>query len=195
MSLVRFIFLLCCLRFDDVQTRANNKKKKIDEIALIRAFLDQFVSNSKINFLPGQNVTLDEKLEAFRGRCSFRQCIPNKPSKYGIKIFALVDSDVFYTLNLEMYCGEQPDGLFNVSNSPLDLVQRMIAPVSGSNRNLTIDNWCYSYDLALNLLKKHKITVVETLRKNKREIPTDFINNEKKNQRERVYLDFKKMLL
>jgi hypothetical protein len=68
----------------------------------------------------------------------------------------------------------------------------MIAPVFGSNRNLTIDDWFSSYDLALNLLKKHKITVVGTLRKNKHEIPPDFINTKKKNQREKVYLDFKK---
>lgn len=192
MSLVRFRFLLCCLRFDDVQTHANNKK--IDKIALIREFFDQFVANCKANFLPGPKVTLDEKLEAFRGRCSFRQYIPNKPSKYGIKIFALVDSEVLYILNLEIYCGKQPDGPYNVSNSPLDLVQRMITPVSGSNRNLMIDNWFSSYDLALNLLKKHKITVVGTLRKNKREIPPNFMNT-KKNPREQVYLDSKKMLL
>ncbi|GBP30200.1 hypothetical protein EVAR_94508_1 [Eumeta japonica] len=32
-------------------------------------------------------ITLDEQLLAFRGRCAFRQYIPNKPAKYGIKVF------------------------------------------------------------------------------------------------------------
>lgn len=41
----------------------------------------------------------------------------------------------------------------------------LIISVSGSNRILIIDNWFSSYDLALNLLKKNKLTIVGTLRK------------------------------
>lgn len=37
-------------------------------------------------------VTIDEKLEAIAGNCSFKQYIPSKPSKYGNKIFAISDT-------------------------------------------------------------------------------------------------------
>lgn len=54
-------------------------------------------------------------LEAFRGRCSFKQYIPSKPNRYGIKIFALSDARTFYTIytfytNMEIYAGKQPEG-------------------------------------------------------------------------------------
>jgi hypothetical protein len=47
----------------------------------------------------GELVTIDEKLEKFRGNCSLRQYIASKPGKYGINIYALVDSRIFYTQN------------------------------------------------------------------------------------------------
>lgn len=60
----------------------------------------------------GENATIDEMLEGFIGRCNFRQYIPNKPNKYGIKIQTLVDSKTFYTCNMEVYVGTQSDGQF-----------------------------------------------------------------------------------
>lgn len=118
-------------------------------------------------------------LEGFRGRCNFRQYIPNKPNKYGIKIQALVDSKTFYTCNMEVYVGTQPDGPFKCENNPSSVVKRMISPISKTGRNVTMDNWYNSIPLATELLKTHKLTVVGTLRKNKREIPTCFLDIKK----------------
>ncbi|KRX80363.1 PiggyBac transposable element-derived protein 4, partial [Trichinella sp. T6] len=36
---------------------------------------------------PSENVTVDERLYPFKGRCQFRQYMPKKPSKYGIKFW------------------------------------------------------------------------------------------------------------
>jgi hypothetical protein len=47
----------------------------------------------------GELVTIDGKLEKFRGNCPFGQYIASKPGKCGIKIYALVDSRIFYTQN------------------------------------------------------------------------------------------------
>lgn len=41
-------------------------------------------------------MTLDEKLEPFRGRRPFRQFIKSKPAKYGLKVFAPVDAKMVY---------------------------------------------------------------------------------------------------
>lgn len=46
---------------------------------------------------------IDEKLEGFQGKCSFWQYIPSKSSKYGIKIFALVDARTFYIKIWDLY--------------------------------------------------------------------------------------------
>jgi hypothetical protein len=42
-------------------------------------------------------MTIDEMLVGFPGKCSFRQYIPSKPNKYGLKILALCDAKMFYT--------------------------------------------------------------------------------------------------
>ncbi|XP_035222538.1 uncharacterized protein LOC118195345 [Stegodyphus dumicola] len=101
MSLKRFKFLPRCCRFDDKETR--NERRKTDKLAPIRELFEKIVEKCKRNYYVGQNVTIDEKLESFRGRCPFRQCIPSKPNEYGIKIFAAVDAKTLYTLNLEIY--------------------------------------------------------------------------------------------
>lgn len=41
----------------------------------------------------------------FRGRCSFKQYIPSKPDKYGMKIFWICDTDNAYPLNALPYLG------------------------------------------------------------------------------------------
>lgn len=56
-------------------------------------------------FTVGEYVTLDEMLEFFSGRCSFWQFMPKEPAKYGLKMFAVFDARLYYTRNLEVYCG------------------------------------------------------------------------------------------
>lgn len=121
-----------------------------------------------MHYSASEYLTIDEKLEPFRGRVSFLQYMPNKPAKYGIKVFALVDAKTFYCLNMEVYAGMQLEGPFRQSNKPDDLVERLIQPISGTNRNITFDNWFTSYPLMLRLLKIPKLTSVGTVRKNKR---------------------------
>nr|CAH7748238.1 unnamed protein product [Callosobruchus chinensis] len=155
MSLQRFTILLSCLRFDNVANR--EERKKIDKLAALRSALDKFVENSQNIYTPSEYLTIDEKLEAFRGRCAFRQFMPNKPARY------------------EVYVGAQPDGPFSVSNKPFDVALRLIKPISGTGRNVTFDNWFTSYELLLHLLKYHNLTAVGTLRKNKAQIPPNFL--------------------
>lgn len=172
MSVQRFKFLLRNLRFDDMNTRIERKAE--DKLAPIRELFEEFVHACQRCYTVGEYVTLDEMLEAFRGRCSFRQYMPKKPAKYGLKIQALVDARLFYTLNLEVYVGVQPAGQYVVDNSTMAVTKRMIQPISGTGRNVTMDNWYTSVPLAEDLVAQHNLTVVGTIKKNKPEIPSDF---------------------
>lgn len=173
MALRRFRFILRCLRFDDVTTRA--ERRTVDKLAAIREVFESVNSNFKKHYCVGEYTTIDEMLLAFRGRCSFRMYIPNKPSRYGIKVFSLVDAKTYYTLNLEVYTGKQPDGPFFVSTAAKDVVERLCEPISQSKRNVTLDNWFTSTELATSLLKNHKLTLLGTIRKNKPQIPSEFL--------------------
>lgn len=174
MSMQRFLFLLRHLRFDDHQTRI--ERQTIDKLAPIREIFQKVVANYKDKFSPSEMLTVDEMLVGFRGKCSFRQYIPSKPAKYGVKIFALADAKMFYTLNMEVYVGKQPQNSpFQVSNSQ-DVVCRMVEPISGTRRNITTDNWFTSIELCTKLQAEHKLTLLGTIRKNKRQIPSEFVN-------------------
>jgi hypothetical protein len=56
----------------------------------------------------------------------------------------------------------------------------MIAPISGTGRNVTLDNWFTSYPLAKSLLEDCKLTMVGIIKKNKRELPPEFINSKRR---------------
>ncbi|CAH2101100.1 unnamed protein product [Euphydryas editha] len=147
---------------------------QLDNLAAIRELFEALVENCKKTYIPSDCLTIDEMLVAFRGRCKFRQYIPSKPAKYGIKIIALVDANNYYIKNLEIYPGKQPEGPFSISNKPFDVVDRIVQPITRTNQNVTFDNWFTSYELVQNLLTEHKLTSVGTLRKNKRQVPVEF---------------------
>ena len=178
MSRDRFNFLLNCLRFDDKTTRL--ERRKSDRFAPIREIWDLFIHNCKTNYSLSQYSTLDEQLLAFRGRCPFKMYIPNKPAKYGIKIVMLCDNETKYMINAEPYLGEGT----NTSSMPLSeyYIENMTRPIHGSNRNVTMDNWFTTIPAAKKLLKApYSLSIVGTLKKNKREIPTEMLNVQKCN--------------
>lgn len=172
MSEQRFKFLLRCIRFDDKDTRM--ERTAFDKLAAIRAIFDIFVTNCKNGYCLSAYVTIDEMLAGFRGKCNFRQYIPSKPNKYGIKILAMCDAKMFYTSIMEVYVGKQPDGPYKISNSSYDVVTRLCQHILGTGRNVTIDNWFTSLPLVKTLLSDFKLTVIGTIRKNKRELPVEF---------------------
>jgi len=75
------------IRFDDKATRTERRLE--DKMAAIRGIWDKFIGLCKSLYLVGSAVRIDEQLLPFRGRSGFRQYIPTKPSKYGIKILMM----------------------------------------------------------------------------------------------------------
>ena len=137
-----------------------------------------FQNNCKNNFQPFEYVTIDEQLLGFRGRCPFKQYIPTKPDKYGIKIWICADVKTYYIYNCMPYLGRQP-GELRQENVGAKVVCDLLEPLYNSGRNVTVDNFFASIPLANELLSK-KITLVGTLRKNKSEIPAEFLPNRRR---------------
>lgn len=173
MSVKRFSFLLRHLRFDNKVDRI--ERQALDKMAAFREIFEEFVENLPKHFNPSFYTTIDEILTSFRGHCSFRVYMPSKPNRYGLKIYALVDSKLFYTMKLEVYLGKQPEGPYKFDNSNLSLVCRLVEPIRGSNRNITMDNFFTSVELADKLLMDYKLTIIGTLRKNKPHIPRELL--------------------
>ncbi|XP_049845577.1 piggyBac transposable element-derived protein 4-like [Schistocerca gregaria] len=112
------------LSFDYICTRGERKTQH--NLDAIRTILNMFVSNSRAYLAPSENVTLDEMLVSYRGRCKFMMYIPNKHVKYGIKVFILAKT--YYLNHLEVSAGAQPQGPYKVSNEADDVVFRLVDP-------------------------------------------------------------------
>jgi len=177
MSMDRFLFLMRCLRFDDINDRA--QRKELDKLAPVRELFTIFVQNCQNAYTISEYSTIDEQLVPFRGKCLFRQYIPSKPAKYGIKIQTLCDARTWYVLSMEIYAGKQPAGPYELSNAAKDVVHRLTEPIENTGRNITLVNWFTSIPLAEELLQK-KLTLVGTLRKNKPQLPRELIDIKKR---------------
>lgn len=173
MSRNRFEKIISRLRFDDKTTR--EERRKVDKFAAIREIWSDFQENLKTCYIPGSHVTIDEQLLPFKGKCPFRQFIPKKPDKYGLKLWLCVDVQSYYVFNAFPYIGRQPDQQ-RQTQVGASVVLELLKPLYGSNRNVTVDNFFTSVSLAKELQTKN-FTLIGTLRKNKPEIPMEFQSN------------------
>lgn len=174
MSLKRFEQLCRFLRFDDSRTRLD--RLRVDKLAPIRHIWDLFQNNLTSAFVPSKELCIDEQLLNTKNRCSFRQFIPSKPGKYGIKIFWVVDSKLNFPVSAEIYLGMQP----NNNRSPgisHDLVMRLCEKYLDIGTNITMDNFFTGLPLAKSLMERNT-TLVGTIRSNKRELPKRFASVE-----------------
>jgi hypothetical protein len=133
-----------------------------------------FIGLCKSLYLVGSAVCIDEKLLPFRGRCAFGQYMPKKPSKFGIKIWMMCDCATKYMMNAKRYLGIENNEV--VHGLASDVICTLVQPISGQDRgwrNVTTDNFFTSVDLP-NQLKNKKLTLVGTMKQNKREIPQEF---------------------
>ncbi|CAF1543551.1 unnamed protein product [Adineta ricciae] len=148
---------------------------KLNDDSIMKTSYSSRSDNLKTCYITGHNITIDEQLLPFRGKCPFRQFIPKKPDKYGLKLWLCVDVDSYYTFNAFPYIGRQPDQR-RQSHIVAKVVLELLESLYGSDRNVTMDKFFPSVPLARELQMK-KITLIGTLRKNKPELPLEFQSN------------------
>ena len=183
MSRDRFVQSLRYLRFEDSATR--EARKAVDKLVPLRDVTNIFADNCQNSYHATDVGCVDEQLVTFRGRCSFKVYMPSKPGKYGIKIWTLCDSATFYCCNMEVYLGKR--GNTPEKQQGQRVVKQLTNMWKHSGRCVTTDNFFTNITLAEELLDS-KIFLVGTVRKNRRDLPKNLVNIEKRPQHSSQFL-------
>lgn len=167
MTRSRFSEVMKFLRFDMKSTRSQRIVN--DKFALASEIWNRFIVNSKMCFIPGENITVDEQLFPTKARCRWTQYMANKPDKFGIKFWLAADVDTKYLVNGFPYLGKDeshPPGQ-TLSES---VVLRLMEPYLGKGHNVTTDNFFTSMKL-MKKLQENQTSLVGTMNRSRRELP------------------------
>lgn len=166
MSRQRFKMLSRYLTFDNLLTRqaecVNDPK-----FFKCREMLEHVRQKCLRAYEPSAHLSVDECLYSFRGRCSFKQYMPKKPAKYGLKFWQLVDSSNQYLCNFNVYTGKE--GKEVTKNLGEKVTLKLVEPFNNSGRNVSTDNYFTSSQLADRLWERN-ITLVGTIKHGRREV-------------------------
>ena len=116
---------------------------------------------------------IDESLIPWRGRLIFRQYIPCKAHKYGIKLFKLCAGQG-YCLSPQMHAGKTGTGGREVGQTQR-ICEELTKGLRNEGRTLYIDNSYTSYPLA-RLMLAEKTLVVGTVRPSRAKLPKKVLN-------------------
>lgn len=171
MSINRFRQLRRHLRFDDPTTR-----NREDKFAPIREFWEHFEPKLASFYRPGEELTIDEQMDPYLGRCPFRVYNPAKPDRYGMLIYWVVDPATNYPLHGIPYLGKG-DSLSQGQGIAHNVVRELLKDYHNTQRNVTTDNFFTNKAISEELLESG-LTMVGTLR-SKPWIPAAFKNKKR----------------
>ncbi|XP_023253243.1 piggyBac transposable element-derived protein 4-like [Seriola lalandi dorsalis] len=162
------------LHLSDPDEDAENDKKKgtpeYDPLHRLRPLYDHLRNACKASYHPRQNVSIDERMVTTKAKTGMRQCIKNKPNKYGLKLFVMADFSNGYTSDFSVYTGKY----HNSSGHGLTydtVIGLMSQKYLGSGYHLYCDNYYTSPKLFMELCSL-KVRACGTYRDNRRESRT-----------------------
>ncbi|XP_045548722.1 piggyBac transposable element-derived protein 4-like, partial [Salmo salar] len=162
----RFLVLLRCLHFVNNATAILN-----DQLFKIRNVHTSLTSAFGLVFAPYKDLSIDESCMLWKGRLAFRQYIPSKRHRFGVKFFVMSNVKTGFVQDIIVYTGSTTDiqhyeGL-GVSRS---VVMAMLAPHLSKGHTLYVDNWYSSPTLFQHLLS-NSTGACGTVRSNRKGMP------------------------
>ena len=178
MSRDYFLKILKYLRFDDKPNKVRSKPG-IDKFAPIRQGFENFTNQCQKKYTRTFSLTVDEQLMPLKSRCSFVTFMPNNPDKYGVKFWVLTDVETKYVSNIDVYLGAQEKEQRFGAPLAVSVVVNLCKHIKRKGYNITCDNVFTSLPVA-EKLTRDKLSIVGTMRKNRREFCKKMTESENK---------------
>ena len=146
-----------------------------DRLCKVRAVIEYIVDRFKSVYEPSEFVCIDEELLLWKGRLSFKQFVPNKRSRFGIKFFSLCETSG-YLWNSLVYLGSK--GIITEEGRAIErllgksgaVAPKLISDLFGKGYKLYVDNW-YTSEKLLKYLEESGAAVCGTARANRLQLP------------------------
>ncbi|CAK9796635.1 PiggyBac transposable element-derived protein 4 [Anthophora quadrimaculata] len=166
MSRDRYLTLLSKLHFVDHNEQSSGRLHKINSVS------SKLKKSFKDSFSPFQNLCIDESLLLFKGRLAFKQYIPAKRSRFGIKTYVLCDCKTGYVLDVNIYAGSETRITKNTPEigKTGNIVLMLLKPYLGKGHTLYVDNF-YSSPALFNLLHTNATNACGTVKQRRKGMP------------------------
>jgi hypothetical protein len=108
----------------------------------------------------------------FKGRLSFLQYLPRKPTKWGMKAFVLADSSNGYVYNWKLYTGKDKSLPLGEQSYPHAVVLDLLKGLERRGHHVYVDNY-YTSPALFSDLRDRGFGACGTVRANKRGLPIE----------------------
>ena len=146
MTRARFMLLTKCLHvtnpaaYERDRNRPNN-----DKMGQVRWLINVIWEKCMGAWNVGQFATIDEMMIRYKStHCRAQQYMPQKPQKWGLKVWCLADAKSKYVANFEVYCGKDPIVEEEIRRPQgevwlaYNVVLRLVLPYEGKGHVITI---------------------------------------------------------
>ncbi|GFT11542.1 piggyBac transposable element-derived protein 4 [Trichonephila clavipes] len=179
MSYGHFNLIYRFLHFSDNETFVT-ETLECPKLAKIWPVLKYLTIRFKEVVTPDRDVTIDESLMLFKERLGWKQYMPLKRSRLGIKSYMLCESKSGYVWSLIIYT--RKDTLFDEKYKhiymcmSLQVVMTLMEPLLNKGHCLTTDNFYSSPELA-DILIQSLTDMYGTLKPRRKDVPKELLSN------------------
>ena len=179
MSRDRFFSIMRHLHLVDPGKQKRKGEEGYDALFKVRPLVDHLSAVFARYYNPERHLSIDEMMIGTRCRIAFLQYLPNKPTKFGIKVWVIAEAKTGYVLGFQIYTGASQDD--QSKGLAYRIVMDLIEPFVGKDHSLYTDNFYTSPCLYLDLLQK-KVYGTGTVRVNRKGFP-DALKVDKKSSK------------
>ena len=158
------------LHFSNVDEHIPRGRHGYQPLQKIQGLLNLITPSLSENYNPGRELSIDESMARFKGRCHFRQYMKDKPTKRGFKAFMLCDSKTFYCLDFIIYTGKEYFDVPPGKQFTESIVDRLMARYLDVGHVLYTDNY-YTSPAIFAKLQSRGTGAVGTVNQSRKQYP------------------------
>ena len=132
---------LCLNNFLNMLLRDN---PAYDKLFKVRPLLDRLANTFRKEYRPSKFVSIDEGMAKYKGRLGFKQYMPMRPVKRGIKVWVRADATNGFVSAMQVYKGKK-DGGQPEHGLGHRVVCDLVSDLKGKNYHIFCNNFFTSF--------------------------------------------------